>query len=96
MIIFAEMRALFASPREDYSSKFGFTFNNNRKEQEADFTSGGEKHCKNRSVTSRSRHRMNGALWITAYGNIGDGEGNPESVKLQLFLIIYKLNPFCH
>ena len=43
MIIFAEMRALFVSPREDYSSEFGFTFNNNREEQGADFTSGGEK-----------------------------------------------------
>ena len=43
MIIFAEMRALFASPREDYSSEFGFTFNYNRKKQEADYTSGGEK-----------------------------------------------------
>ena len=43
MIIFAEMRALFASPQADYSSEFGFTFNYDRKKQEAYFTSGGEK-----------------------------------------------------
>ena len=43
MIIFAEMPAMFASSREDYSSEFGFTFNHNNQQQEADFTSGGEK-----------------------------------------------------
>merc|ERR1712082_375258 len=40
-----------------------------------------KKHSKNRSVTSRSRNRMNGGLWITVYRHIGDGEANPESVK---------------
>ena len=43
MVIFAEMRALFASPRAHYSSKFGFTFNDNNQQQEAGYTSGGEK-----------------------------------------------------
>ena len=43
MIIFAEMRALFASPRDITEAKFGFTFNNNSKQQEADLTSRDEK-----------------------------------------------------
>ena len=43
MIIFAEIRAVFASPEEDYRKEFGCCFNNNNQQQNADFTSGGEK-----------------------------------------------------
>ena len=43
MIIFAEMRAVFASPRVDYWKDFGCCFNNSNQQQNADFTSGGEK-----------------------------------------------------
>ena len=43
MIFFAEMRALFASPRADYSSEFGLTFNNRQTEQEVHCTSRAEK-----------------------------------------------------
>ena len=43
MIIFAEMRAVFASPRVDYWKDFGCSFNINKQQQNADFTSGGEK-----------------------------------------------------
>ena len=43
MIIFAEIRALFASPGEDYRREFGCSFNNSKQQQNKDFTSGGEK-----------------------------------------------------
>ena len=43
MIIFAEMRAVFASPRVDYRKDFGWSLNNNNQQRNADFTSGGEK-----------------------------------------------------
>ena len=43
MIIFAEMRALFASPREDYRKEFGCSFNHYKQQQELHFASGGEK-----------------------------------------------------
>ena len=43
MIIFAEIRALFASPGEDYRREFGCSFNNNKQQQDAGYTSGGEK-----------------------------------------------------
>ena len=43
MIIFAEIRALFASPGEDYRREFGCSFNSNNQQQDAGYTSGGEK-----------------------------------------------------
>ena len=43
MIIFAEMRAVFASPRVDYWKDFGWSLNHNKQQQELQFASGGEK-----------------------------------------------------
>ena len=68
MFIFAEMRALFASPRADYRKEFGCSLNHNNQQQELDYASGGEKTLQEQvsDVTIEAwnqRRLMDNSLW---------------------------------